>query len=101
MGCLAARRMHTIGYRHYCVTGYLMMGAAGSKNENFVVYRAISQAISPLLLETPLICIGIRSLDGTTHDSPTTTKRQTKPAFVRSSQLSVPTEQTIPQGGDT
>lgn len=46
MGCLTARRMHTIGYRHYCVTGYLMMGAAGSKNENFLVYTAIPQAIS-------------------------------------------------------
>lgn len=55
--------MHTIGHHRYCVTGYLKMGAAGSRNENFPVYRAISQ--DTFLLETPLICIRVRdSLDG-------------------------------------
>ena len=61
--CLTARRMQTIGHHRYCVTGYLMMGAAGSKTEKFLVYRAISQVT--FFLETPLICIGIHySLDG-------------------------------------
>ena len=54
--CLTARRMHTIGHHRYCVTGYLMMGAAGSRNEIFPVYRAISQ--DTFLLETPLIWRG-------------------------------------------